>query len=131
MIKQITPTMTVTVTSAEITSGQDTGMPIAELKPGQSVAYQLDATAQQYYKYRKHHAITLMDGTKHMREYVDIQCEDEVLTLIIRNTGHCPHNKDPWRAKATLFFDPKAHAPTPPHPGGLDPAVMNKGGGGN
>jgi|GEM_PF-4994563 hypothetical protein len=126
-------TMTIHITGAEIVSGLDTHMPIAGLKPGQSVAYKIcpDARGSYMYKADVNKAITFMDGSKSMCDNVDIDREDHVLTIKIKQVANCPDNKDNWAAKATLFFDAKEGAKNPPNKNGLDPVVTNSGSGGH
>lgn len=108
------------ITSAQITSGMDSGIPEVDLFWDQSVTYALDAEAAREFKFKQgREALTLVAQERSVLGDVDVKTTDAELTITIRrNTG-------PWRAKATLYFT--ALGDKKPAPGGLDPSVKNYG----
>jgi hypothetical protein len=110
------------ITSEQVISGKDTGMPPAMLHWGQAVSYKLNKEAKKLFKFKapKQDAITLMDDGCCMLKDVMVFRHPKKLKLKIK------HQTGAWTAKATLFFSPRSNIQ--PADSGLDPEVTNLGG---
>ncbi|GAC1625986.1 MAG: hypothetical protein NVS9B10_13550 [Nevskia sp.] len=109
------------VSALNVITGSDLGIPPVSLYWGDSVVYELDATARALFKYKPaSEAITLVYQGSNMLSFVSVTTTNTDLVLTI-NEG-----SPAWvGAKATLFFD--ALASEKPAAGGLDPIVDGGG----
>lgn len=110
------------ITSEQVLSGRDTGMPQASRKPGESIAYQLAADAATKFKFKPNGSnLKIVErGTgRDLSSEVTTSTSDGALSITLNpGTG-------PWTAKATFYFDPKGNEK--PAAGGLDPTIINHG----
>lgn len=112
------------ISTAEVTTGSDDGMPAANLHWDDSVTYTLDLGAALLFNFSPTNPISLVsvpDGANVLNT-VEVERHPKFLRVKLLTAVT-------WaEAKATLFFEPVALNQTQlPASGGLDPKIINKG----
>lgn len=109
-----------------IVTGKDAGIDPVALGPGEAVDYVLKHGATQLFKYKSaDQVLKIVDSSTGADLSADLGVEvhNNRLTLTIKPTA-----TKAWTGKATFCFD--ALDDEPVAAGGLDPTIINKGGGG-
>jgi hypothetical protein len=109
-----------------IVTGKDNGIAPVTLEPGDAVDYVLKHGANQLFRFKDaDQVLKIVDSTTgaDLSGDLGITVRNNRLTLTIKPTA-----TKAWTGKATFDFD--ALDDEPVAAGGLDPTIINKGGGG-